>query len=153
MTHSIKKSIIINRPIDEVYDTATCLESCVNWQAMMVEAKQVTPGDKGVGTQYKHKAKFMGITVETNPVITVYEPPYHFAFANTTGVFPFEAEFTFEAVEDGTRLSITLSTQGFRNVVSELTFPVLIKAASRQYENDMAILKDMMENGVKVKVW
>ncbi|MDZ4764545.1 MAG: SRPBCC family protein, partial [Chloroflexota bacterium] len=151
MTQRIEKSIIINRPIEEVFDVATCLESCVNWQTMMIGSEKVTPGAKGVGTQYKHTAKFMGIPVITQPVITVNEPPHRFAYHNQSGAFGYEVQFNFESVADGTRFDAVLTTDSASNLIAEIAIPLLVGAASRQYDNDLSLLKGMMETGLQVK--
>lgn len=152
MTQTIQKSII-HRPIEVVFDVATCLESCINWQAMMVEARKITPGSKGVGTQFHHKSRFMRIPIGTEPVITLYEPPHRFGYRNESGTFTFEVLFTFTAVDGGTRFDATMSSSAANRPIAEVAVPLLVNNASRQYDNDLHVLKTMMEGDLRVKVF
>ncbi len=148
-----EKSVIINRPIEEVFETATCMESCINWWTMIKDAKKVTPGPTAIGTEYRHTAKFMGISVESHPVVTALEAPHHFAYTSNTPSSTMDVDFTLEAVEGGTKLTIKMIAQPSGNVVTQTMLPLVVNAAGRQFGSDMEGLKDMMENGVKVKIW
>lgn len=148
-----ENSVIINRPIEEVFETATCMESCINWWTMVQDAKKITPGPTSVGTEYRHLGKFMGIKVEAHPVVTVLEPPYHFAYKSDTSSADMDVDFTFEPVDGGTKMTIKMDARSNWNIVSQTMLPLVVNAAGRQFQNDMQGLKEMMENGVKVKIW
>jgi uncharacterized protein YndB with AHSA1/START domain len=150
---TIEKSVVINRPIAEVFDTATCMESCINWWTTVKEATKITPGPTAVGTEYRHISRFMGIAVEARPVITVLDAPRHFAYQSRTPNVALDMDFQFEEVEGGTKMTIKLIAQPSENIVSQTMLPLLTSAAERQFDNDMLALKEMMENGVKVKLW
>ena len=64
-----------------------------------------------------------------------------------------DVDFTLEAVEGGTKLTIKMIAQPSGNVVTQTMLPLVVNAAGRQFGSDMEGLKDMMENGVKVKIW
>ena len=150
---ALSNSIVINRPIREVFDTATCMESCINWWTMVKEAKKVSDGPTSVGTEYRHIAKFMGISVESRPVVTKLDPPYLFAYRSGTPSSMMDVEFTFEEVEGGTKMTVSMDAEPNANVVSQIVLPLIVNGANRQFLNDMQGLKDMMESGVKVRLW
>ena len=152
-TLSTENTVTINRPIAEVFETATCLESCINWWTMIQDTKKITPGPTAVGTEYQHMGKFMGIGLETHPVVTMLEPPYQFAYHSETSSAIMDVEYRFESVDGGTKMTIKMVAEPVGNLVSKAMLPLVINASSRQFHNDMLALKDMMESGVKVKVW
>ncbi len=145
-------SIIIERPIDEVFSTATCLESCVNWQTFMVNAEKVSEGPVHVGSQYKHSGRFLGMTGDAFPVVTALEPPHLFAYEND-GRFPFNVEYRFESVPEGTRMTCKMYVPPGNNPIIHMAMPLLMNALSRQFTSDLQSLKEMMEAGVKVRKW
>lgn len=147
----LKQSIIINRPIEEVFDVATCHERCVVWRGPIVGAKKTSPGPVGVGTTYRHTLGFLGLTTEAEPVITAWEPPYRAEFENQTGPAVYKSAFTCETVEEGTKLTtgINLEIGGlFRHMPEGL----VKTAAFRQHRADLNTLKEMMESGTEIKV-
>ncbi len=147
-----ENSVIINRPIEEVFDTATCMESCVNWWTMLTEAKKVSAGPTGVGSEYHHTAKFMGVEMEARPVITVWEPAQRFAYKSDTATAEMEVAYTFEPVDGGTYFRSVMNADTKDNVISAEMLPVIAHAMARQLEDDMNVLKEMMNNGVQVKI-
>jgi uncharacterized protein YndB with AHSA1/START domain len=148
---SIEKSIVINRPIEEVFDTATCLRSCVNWQASVVQAEKVSDGPTGVGTQFKHTGKFLGISFESNPVVTRYEPSRVFGYSNG-GSPQFDVLFSFEPVGEGTRFTAKVSSNNPDTVFRQIALPLVVAAMGRGIETAMHNLKDLMEANVAVKL-
>jgi hypothetical protein len=148
-----ENTVTINRPIAEVFETATCLESCINWWTMVQDTKKITPGPTAVGTEYLHSGKFMGIKVESHPVVTVLEPPYQFAYRSETSSAIMNVEYRFESVDSGTKMTMKMVAEPIGNLVTQTMMPLVISATKRQFQNDMLSLKDMMESGVKVKVW
>ena len=148
---AMQASIVINRPIEEVFDNATCLKSCVRWMTPMTKAEKVSDGDVGVGTIYKHKVKFMGYEVETHPTVRKYEPPHTLSFGDDTAVVPYVNTFSFEPVEGGTRFSVSVDTTP-KDFINALLRPIVDKAFARQMQNDMENLKEMLEAGMPVKM-
>ena len=47
-------TITINRPVEEVFDVATCQQRCVIWRGPITLAKKTTDGPVDVGTSYEH---------------------------------------------------------------------------------------------------
>ena len=144
-------SVVINRPIEEVFENATCLRSCVRWMTTMTAADKVTEGNVGVGTMYQHKAKFMGINVDTYPTIRKYDPPKELVFGDPNSIVPYEVAFTFTPVEGGTRFDVTLES-GSKGLINGIARPILNKAFTRQMQSDMDTLKELLEGGVRVKI-
>ncbi len=144
------QSIVIQRPIEQVFDLASCLIRCSVWQSGIVSAEKVTDGPVGVGTTYRHQLKFLGTSAETHPTITVWEPPRRLEFQDLSAQVPFGAVYTFEVVDQGTRFTavVTGDTTGKFIHYGE-TFAQ--RALMRQYETDLQTLKELLESGKRVK--
>jgi hypothetical protein len=144
-------NIIINRPIEEVFDVATCLERCVVWRGPIVAAKKTSDGPVGVGTTYQHKVKFLGVAFEAAPVITGWEPPYRATFETRSRPLSYQATFTLEATEQGTKLTTAVQPElggAFKHIPEKLVH----KAITRQHRSDLESLKELMESGTAIKV-
>ena len=143
-------SIIIRRPLAEVFDLASCLIRCTVWQSGIVMAEKETAGPVGVGTTYRHQVKFLGTIAETHPTITVWDPATRLELQDTTTRLPSGAVYTFEAVEGGTKFTavVTGDTTGKFSHYGE-TFAR--RALMRQYETDLQTLKELLESGKPVK--
>jgi Polyketide cyclase / dehydrase and lipid transport len=143
-------SIVIDRPIEDVYKNATCLKGCVNWQTSIMHTEQVTDSPVGVGTRYKHIVKFMGMKGETQPEITVYNPPYEFGYKDPNADIAFETLYNFEKLPTGTRVTVTVNSGLTQSFLGKLAMPVFLTAIRRQFDADMATLKELLENDVTV---
>src|SRR5690349_17281206 len=103
MVH-IEQSVVINRPVEEVFDFLSHFENITRWEAGILEASQVSPGPLGVGAQGRDVRKFMGKPTETTYEVTEYAPPRRFAVKSVAGPTPVTASYTFEQATGGTRL-------------------------------------------------
>lgn len=140
-------SIVIERPIDVVYRNATCLKGCINWQTSVLHAEQVSDSPVGVGTRYKHTLKFMGLTDQTEPEVTVYNPPHAFAYKDPDAPVSFETFYTFDEVPGGTQVNVRIESDLSQSFLGKLALPMFLKALRRQFDSDMAMLKEMLEDG------
>jgi hypothetical protein len=146
---TITKSIVIKRPIEEVFDVATCLKRCVVWQASIVGSEKISEGPVGVGTRYRHQVKFLGIKSETHPVVTVWEPPHRMAYQDASGPSTFDVHFTCEPTPEGVKFTVNVSGEP-KGVLANLTEPLLVPLLERQFESDLQALKVLMENEVPI---
>jgi uncharacterized protein YndB with AHSA1/START domain len=142
--------VIINRPIEEVFDVATCQERCVVWRGPIVATEKTSDGPVGVGSTYRHNVKFLGVTVEAAPVITAWEPPHRAAFENRSGPISYDSTFTLEDTGQGTRLTTVIQAKpggAFKHIPERLVHG----AITRQHRADLESLKELMENGTEIK--
>ncbi|MEP7290574.1 MAG: SRPBCC family protein [Chloroflexota bacterium] len=143
-------SILINRPLEDVFKNATCLKGCINWQASVLQAEKIGDTPLHVGSRYKHSIKFMGIAAQTQPEVTVYNPPSEFAFRDPDAPVHFETFFNFEETPEGTRFTVRIESGLSQSFLGRLALPLFLNALKRQFDVDMASLKDLLENDVIV---
>ena len=141
----VKTSVVINRPVEEVFKFWEDPNNDAQWQTGLVESKQTSEGSPGVGTTFLNVSQFLGRRLEFTVEITEYEPNRRVGFNITSGPFPFSGTTGFEAVEGGTKL--TLEAEGDVSGVFKLAEPLVARIAQRQFEGDYLTLKDVLEAG------
>ncbi len=136
-------SIVINRPVEEVFAFLSNPENGPKWSSGGAEVKKTLEGPIGVGATYRSVRTFLGQRIEGENEVTEYEPNRSYATKSKSGPFPIQGRVTFERVEGGTRVSGTLvgEPSGF----FKLAEPLLVSMFKRQFEADLANLKDLME--------
>lgn len=139
----IKSSIIIKRPIEEVFAFVADPRNDLKWRSDVVESN-VTSGSLGVGATFEFASEFIGRKIETKGEMTAYDPPKRFAWKSIESPIPVSAVTTFEAVTDGTLIVDTVDFEpgGFFKIAE----PLLIKQAQSAAEKDMKKLKELLEN-------
>jgi uncharacterized membrane protein len=148
---AVVHSIVINRPIEEVFDVATCQQRCMVWRGPIVAAEKTSDGPVDVGATYRHQVKFLGVTVEANPVITLWQPPHRAEVESTSGPATYHLTFTCEATPDGTKLTTTIEAE-LRGAFNHVPDILVHRAISRQHASDLESFKEMMESGTPISV-
>ncbi len=140
---TLQTSIVINRPIDEVFAYVTDLSNNVQWMTGVIAVGMTSPGPVKVGATYKFDIKALSMKMETTGEVAAYEPPKKYAWKSTSGPFPMSGSTTFEAVEGGTRVTDVIQAEpgGF----FKLAEPMLMKQQQSQMEADMKKLKEILE--------
>ena len=138
-------TLIINRPIEEVFAFVSNSENLPRWRATILEIKKTFEGPPGVGGAFKGRFTFLGRPFEGNLEITAHEPNRTYATKLVAGPFPLEARYTLEPSEGGTRLNFV--AEGEPGGFFKLAEPLVVSLAKRQYEADLHNLKELLEAG------
>ena len=114
MTSRISNSIVINRPIEDVFAVLTNVENTGKWFPADVKEWWTSDPPHGVGSTRRARVRMGSFSSENDAVVTVYEPPQRAAMKGTSPNAPFEATLTFEPVAGGTRVdaAIELTLRG-----------------------------------------
>jgi uncharacterized protein YndB with AHSA1/START domain len=139
----IETSVVINRPIEEVFAYATNPENDKLWQSGVVESGLVGEGPLGVGVQTREVRKFLGRRLEGTAEITEYEPNVKIAIRSTSGPVQYEVWLTFETVDAGTKLTMVgeADTGGFFKLAEGL----VMRQFQKEMQGAFAVLKDILE--------
>jgi len=139
----IENSVVINRPIEDVFAFTTDIEKRTQWMGELQESKKTSEGPLGVGTTFTSVVGFLGRRIETTMEVTEYEPNRKLGFKSTSGPIPSEVALTFESIEGGTKVTIALQGEvgGFFKVAE----PIAARMFKRQRAADMNNLKDLLE--------
>jgi carbon monoxide dehydrogenase subunit G len=102
-----EESIVIERPIEEVFSYMQDIDREHEWQPNLREARQVPAGEPGVGTERRYVSEFMGRRFENVYINTVYEPNRRVAY-RTAAESDTQAtgEIVWEAVDNGTKVTM-----------------------------------------------
>jgi uncharacterized membrane protein len=143
MMMKVELSVVINRPIEEVFAFTTNLENASLFQPDVLESRQTSEGPISAGTTWQEVRHMLGRRMESTNVVTEYEPNKRIFFRTASGPIPVEGGYTFEPVEGGTKLIIVgqAETSGF----FKLADPLVASIVKRQLEASSAILKDLLE--------
>ncbi len=136
-------STMIKRPVEDVWAVISNVENNPKWASSALEAKQTSAGPIGVGTTAQFVGKFLGRRIETESVITEFEPNRKYSWESKSGPFPIKGSTALEQIDGGTRVTGTLEAEpgGF----FKLAEPLVITMAKRSFQGDLDNLKDLME--------
>ncbi len=139
-----EKSIVIQRPIEEVFAFVADQQNAPQWQHGLLEVRRTTEGPLGVGTKHAFVRKFMGKKLEANNEYVTFEPNREITFKSTSGPMPIEASYLTESVATGTKLTSTIQMQaaGFIGLAE----PLIGASLRREMEAGLSELKDRLEN-------
>lgn len=140
-------TIEIERPINEVFEVATCRRRCAVW-LHIPSSRLDGDGPARVGSTFTGGYHFLGITYPFRAIITELDAPLSFAFKTIEG-HEMSGGYTFTPTERGTRFR-------YINRVEEL--PVLLrlvlgnrltkKMTESAMRKELEKLKMLMENDV-----
>ena len=139
----IEISLVINRPVEEVFAFVSNAENLPRWRATTLEVTKTSPGPVGVGSAFKGRFSFLGRQFDGNFEITAHEPNRIYAGKILAGPFPLETRYTLEPIDSGTKLIFV--AVGEPGGFFKLAEPLVVNLAKRQYEADLHNLKELME--------
>lgn len=138
----VEQTIVIDRPVGEVFAFVTDQRNTPQWQAGLLEVRRLTEGPPGLGTRHALVRNFLGRRMEAANEYTAFEPDKLVTFKTTSGP-PVEASYLFEAAGEGTRLTsrVLLDGAGFFGLVR----PVVQAGLRREMEAAFPALKALLE--------
>jgi len=142
--------LIINRPIQEVFEFITNQSNAKLWKPFVTESRQITDGQIGAGTQFVEgidvwNRHFAGI-VE----ILEYQPPHRFVYKTREEPYPFSfvAQMSFEETPSGTIVHGNVEFQGHGWFWNQFT-PLIRLIFKSQEKKSFHHLKQVIENAIK----
>jgi uncharacterized membrane protein len=141
--HKLETTIVINRPIEDVFNYTTDINKHAEWRENLVEAKLTSPGSAQEGATYVYTMKFMGQKIETVSEVIEHQEPTNYKWKATNGPFPLSGSMSFEPAPDGTRVTERIEAEpgGF----FKLAEPVILRQQRSQMEQSLQNLKRVME--------
>ena len=140
---TIEASVVINRPVEEVFAYVVDPNNTAQWAGPVVEAKQTSEGPVGLGTTSTRVTQFLGRTMEATYEITEFEPNRYCADKMTSGPMPISSRISIESVKEGAKVTIAgeIEAAGF----FKLAAPIVARMGKRQVATDVLTLKDLLE--------
>lgn len=138
-----ENSVVIHHPIRKVFEFVTNFNNNALWQTGILTMDITSEGQFGHGSTYYCVNRFMGKRIETEGLITAYEPDRRCCIRITSGNVTGTSSLYFEAVGGGTRFTAA----GELDLAYFRLARLLVKRKIRQQlKNDMDKLKDILEN-------
>lgn len=140
---TITSSIIVERPIDEVFAFVTDARNNPLWQAAsgLKEIRQEPASPVGVGARITEVRDVMGQRTENSSEVTEYEPHSRYARSQIGSSGPItRGEYTFEEIPAGTRWIAVIHLQTDESP--------LAANLQRSVGADMAAAKALLERRV-----
>jgi uncharacterized protein YndB with AHSA1/START domain len=100
----IDGEIVIDRPVDVVFDYVADQRNEPQYNPQMVRAEKVTTGPIGIGTSFRSVVASRGRTAEMLIEITGYDRPRRLASTTTMQQAEISYTLTFEPANSGTRM-------------------------------------------------
>ena len=139
-------SIVIRRPVSEVFAYMDDVSREIEWQPNLQFAKKHPEGPTMVGTEKHYENRFLGRKVKNTYVVKELEPERRIVY-ETTGMssVSVRSEFVWEKVEQGTRVTIYIDGKG-RGVLKLIPQKVLEAAFSEELRNTLDRLRKQLES-------
>jgi len=121
-----QESVMIDRPVEEVWKFVTDLSKLPKWNPQVLEPRQTSAGPLGVGATAEFGAKMRNSMMTISMRITEYEPNRRFSFEHTSGPLKGTTESdSYENIEGKTRFTRTgdLKFRGFYKLVGPFVTP------------------------------
>jgi uncharacterized protein YndB with AHSA1/START domain len=139
----IEGEIVINRPVDEVFDFVADARNEPRYNPRMLRAEKLSPGPIGVGTRFRDEIKSMGGPAEITIEVIGYERPRRLTNSIHMSTMDVRGGLTFDSVPAGTRMGWAWELMP-RGVFKLLT-PVVARIGKRMEPRVWASLKRVME--------
>ncbi len=138
-----ERTVVIDRPIEEVFAYVTDQTNTPDWQPGLVEVQRTTAGPIGVGTKHRFVRNFMGRRMEADNEYVAYEPGRLVTFRTTSGP-PLVASYLFDVEPSGTRLTSRVELDG--GGLFGLLEPVIGAGLRREMKAALPALKTLLES-------
>jgi uncharacterized membrane protein len=143
----VQESVVINRPVEEVFSYTSNPENFPQWAATVREVRRDSPGRGPLreGGRFTATQKALGRSFEAPFEVIDYEPNRRYAHRGTEGhPVPVTMVFAYERLSsDGTRFTPRIEAEpgGFFGVVG----PVFERVLRRQMRTNLKTLKELLE--------
>lgn len=140
----IETSVVINRPIEEVFVYSTDPKNTPKWQTGLLESRLTSAGPIGVGSTIRDVRVFMGRQAASTVQVIVYEPNKEFTLKVESSEIRFKTRHLYESTGDGTQVTFIAegTPKGFFKHVARL----IARKMQQQFESDFLKLKHVLED-------
>ena len=145
MAATIKASIIINKPVDEVFAYVTDVKTWPRWEAGLLKAEQTSDGPLNVGTTFRGMNQVLGQRMEWTSEVTNYIPSKSWGQKIVSKNWATEESLTFEPFQ-GKTTKFTLFSELEMGGLLGLFAPFVARRMQKQIEKNLVRLKDILES-------
>jgi uncharacterized protein YndB with AHSA1/START domain len=139
-------SIVINRPVKQVFAVMADARNQPQWDPGLLEARLMPDGPVSIGTKITEVRKFMGRTSENTGEVVEFEPNARITRKSVDSPsMTVMGTLTFTSTSNGTKVSWRWDLQfsGFFTLVG----PLIANGMKKGAEASLQGLKEMLESG------
>jgi uncharacterized membrane protein len=136
-------SVLIDRPVEEVFSFVADGETAMKWRPGVLDVKHLS--GEGVGAVYRQGVKGPGgRRIAADYEVTAFEPNRRMAFKAIAGPVRPTGEYRFEASDGGTRVDFALNAEltGWKKLLMGRAVQSTMEAEMTTLEN----LKHLLES-------
>jgi hypothetical protein len=139
---TFENTVMIRRPIEEVFGFLSDFENVPKWNYAIIETRKVSEGAVGVGTIYQ-QVRSVPRRSEERFEVTAYNPPRQLEIRGQLGPFPSRLSYALDAVPEGTTLtnSVELELRGPGRLLGRVAVPRVRDAVAA----NLLKLKELLE--------
>ena len=147
---NLASSILIYQPLKLVFGFISTPENDFQWQYGTLASVQISEGDTKVGTFFNTISHLMGHRIQSTFEVTEYEPNRRYGFKSISGPLQSHTSYQLEIIKGCTKIDVL--TQAIAVNSLQFTERILEKKMKKQLKEDLALLKDILEqSSMKVK--
>ncbi len=144
MTINVSDSVVIAKPVPEVFAFVADHENLPAWTVGVKQAHRLTEGPPASGSTYRVVGTLLGRSIESSYLVTGFEPGRGFEGTMSSPLFGFCEWYRFESAGDGTCVSMTATVEP--HGLFRLLRPVMAAGVRRQVKADHRRLKTVLEH-------
>ena len=139
----VEQSVIIKKPVEEVFAYSQDVENAAEWQNGVDSVVMVEGQDNTVGSHYAEVRKFLGKEMRTTLEITEFKENEKWGAKVIKGPLPYEVTMTYEAIPGSTKITTAVEAEpkGFFKLAENAVASNLKKSLAE----DFATLKVQLE--------
>jgi len=136
------------RPVWEVFDFIATPENNSQWQYGSIESVQISKERKKVGSLFSSFGHFMGRRIQSTFEVTEFEANRSYGFETISGSIQLQTSYNFEAIDRSTTVIVStlINPGGFFKLLD----PIVARVAKKQFRENLAKLKELLEVGEMV---
>ena len=140
----VKKSVVINKPVEEVFAFVHDIKNSPKWQSGVVSVRMDEGPENAVGSRFTEVRKTIGQEMTTTLVITAFTRNVNWAAKVIKGPVPYELSLTYTAVAEGTK--ITTIIEGEPKGFFKFAEGMVVSSLEKSLEEDFKQLKTILES-------
>jgi len=137
-------TIILNIPIQTVFDFVTDIENLPNWAGAFDEVREFSGNPVGIGSTWTSISKFMGREVVSQNCVTEYDEPQRVVFSIANMAGDGLNTWSLEAL-DANKTRFTLQLDGEAKGVARMAVGLIRSQADKQMNSDLKNLKSLLK--------
>ena len=141
----VNHSVVIDRPLQEVFSYLTAPEKTPEWQDAVIESTVITEGPIGLDTKVRVSRRFMGESITLILDTTEFVPNERFSFKTQSGPVPLEG--IVEVEQNGPATKVTFTVSGDPGGLFSLAAPFIKQVVHSETVENANRLKDILERG------